>query len=118
MRVHADHRRTAWCDLFPTLPGDLNVFSIKKGQATYWHRHQHQTDRFFVARGAVRFQWWNGDSRYGMTLYPGDEPVTIPAGYWHGYKALEPSLVVMYLDQKFSPADEEHGDPAVLGVQW
>lgn len=118
MRVHADSRRVAYCDLFPegTPGGDVNVFVFNEGARTYWHRHQRQTDRFFVAKGLLAVSTTRGPGlpvtehvlREGETL-------VIRPGLWHGYECLlHETVLVMYLDQKYDPTDEERMDEAAM----
>lgn len=111
MRVHADARRTAYCDLFPegTPTGDVNVFVFHKGARTYWHRHQRQTDHFVVVSGhlVVRTTEGAGDFIVTYHLRTGDQ-VVIEPNRWHGYECEEEGTVlVMYLDKKYDPTDEE-----------
>jgi quercetin dioxygenase-like cupin family protein len=118
MRVHADHRRIAYCDLFPegTPNGDLNVFVFNEGARTFWHRHQKQTDRFFVAKGLIVVSTTSGPGQpvTEHTLAEGDWLV-IPPNTWHGYECLlHETVVVMYLDQKYNPDDEERMDEAAM----
>lgn len=118
MRKHEDARRTAFCDLFNT-PGDVNLFVVNPGQRTCWHRHQRQTDQFRVLRGTVRFGMFEEfkPHQYHVLAKP-DWMVTIPPGTWHGYENIgdEPAYLLMYLDQKFDPTDEERLDEA--DVAW
>lgn len=121
MRVHADARRTAYCDLFgDALPGDVNVFVAQPDQVTCWHRHRHQTDRFWCLSGSITFRWWRGGTYHQETLVGGqDKIVTIPPGWWHGYRSgPNGSTVVMWLDQKFNPLDEERMSEAESGVPF
>ena len=110
MRVHRDERRTAYCDLFPYLPGDVNLFIVKPGQRTCWHRHQKQTDRFRVIRGAMQFQYWKeGGYTWTHLLDAPEQELTVIPGFWHGYENIgdEDAYLLMYLDQHWNPDDEE-----------
>jgi quercetin dioxygenase-like cupin family protein len=107
VRIHIDRRRTAYCDVFEGLPGDCNVFLLEAHKPSGWHRHRKQTDQFFVARGTVMFgQWRDGDPVTYSILHAG-EAYRIPPGVWHGYEGQVESVLVMYLDQKYDPTDEE-----------
>lgn len=110
MRLHRDDRRDAYCDLFDT-PGDVNLFIVKPGQRTCWHRHKKQTDQFRVLRGAVRFgrlSIGNHLPSYDLLSDPGEIYIVYP-GVWHGYENAgdDEAYLLMYLDQKYDPADEE-----------
>lgn len=108
MRIHTDARRDAFCDLFNT-PGDVNLFIVQPGQRTCWHRHGKQTDQFRVLRGSVRIQCFNGWMRSDDTLSSPEQLVVVPPDWWHGYENVgsEPAYLLMYLDQKYDPTDEE-----------
>lgn len=110
MRVHIDHRRVGFWDIFADagLPGDVNVVILKRGEVCGWHKHQRQTDRFFVVDGTVRF---------GMAADAGtctmldrtnaDGVLVVPPGMWHGYMALEDDAIVLqFNDQHYTPDDE------------
>lgn len=108
MRVHSDHRREAYCDLFPALPGDVNVFVFHAGADTHWHRHQRQTDRFVVVKGSLQVDVVNPAGETAAHFLRAGDEVTIPPNHWHGYTCEEEGTVlVMYLDQKYDPTDEE-----------
>jgi quercetin dioxygenase-like cupin family protein len=111
MRVHADHRRIAYCDLFPegTPGGDVNVFVFNEGARTFWHRHQYQTDRFFVAKGLLSVRTSLGPGQPSTDHYLSDgDSLTILPGLYHGYECLmHETVLVMYLDQHYDPSDEE-----------
>lgn len=119
MRVHRDDRRDAYCDVFAGagLPGDVNVFRLHAGAKTFWHRHQRQIDRFFCAAGRVLVRVWREGIGWTEDLDIGDSMIVVP-GWWHGYEALEDSILVMYLDQHYDPADEERATAEELGVPW
>jgi len=114
LRVHSDERRTAYCALFDT-PGDVNLFIVNPGQRTCWHRHQKQTDEFIVIRGKVRFQCFKTDprrdgmERVDIVLHGPEQSFPVQIGWWHGYENVgdEPAYLLMYLDRKYDPTDEE-----------
>jgi dTDP-4-dehydrorhamnose 3,5-epimerase-like enzyme len=119
LRVHEDSRRTAWCDLFPELPGDLNIFAVRPGARTCWHRHQRQADHFRVLSGAIRFGRWRDPRQVWYHTFDSPEVgFYVEPGWWHGYECVSeiPAVLIMYLDQKFDPSDEERcGEEE---VQW
>ena len=114
MRVHGDDRRLFYGDLFDTPHGDVNVCRVYPGNISGWHRHQYQTDRFFVVTGKLKFglrhdsgtEWFCLDAHHPAVL-------VIPPGTWHGYANLwsDDAIYVMWADQKYTGADEER-DPA------
>jgi dTDP-4-dehydrorhamnose 3,5-epimerase-like enzyme len=119
VRTHTDERRAALCNLFPELPGDLNVFYVQPGQRTAWHRHQRQTDHFRVLSGTIRFGRFKDPSM--VWYYTFDSPnsdLYVRPGWWHGYENIgeTPAVLLMYLDQKYDPSDEERMSEAE--VPW
>jgi quercetin dioxygenase-like cupin family protein len=115
VRVHSDERRTAYCDLFDT-PGDVNLFIVKPGQRTCWHRHCRQTDQFRVIRGTIRIGVLEERGpRYLDVSDPG-ELLWVEPGHWHGYEnpTTEDAYLLMYLDRKYDPTDEERMSEAEL----
>ena len=107
LRIHEDARRLAYCDVFEGTPGDVNVFLLRPSQPSGWHRHDRQTDQFFVAFGCVMVGTWEDGEAPSYRILRKGESVTIPPGTWHGYKALGwGAELVMYLDRKYDPTDE------------
>ena len=107
MRISEDARRLAYCDVFEGTPGDVNVFLLRPSQPSGWHKHQFQTDQFFVAFGCVMVGTWRDGELPEYGILRKGESVTIPPGTWHGYKALGWGAdLVMYLDRKYDPTDE------------
>lgn len=118
LRIHRDERRDAYCDLFDGLPGDVNLFVVKPGQRTCWHRHQKQTDQFRVLMGKIRLGTIKDGKHAYVTLARPDWKLTIEPGLWHGYENIgdEPAFLLMYLDQKYDSRDEEKMDEEL--VPW
>lgn len=117
MRVHSDERRTAYCDLFDT-PGDVNLFIVNPGQRTAWHRHQKQTDQFRVLRGTIRFGVTGGPYPAPIyeTLDGPERAICVMPLIWHGYENIGtgPAHLLMYLDRKYDPSDEERMSEAEM----
>jgi dTDP-4-dehydrorhamnose 3,5-epimerase-like enzyme len=110
VRVHKDHRRDAYCNLFPYIPGEINLFVVKPGQRTCWHRHMKQTDRFRVIRGKLRVKLWIQASQiWSFVLDAPEQEIVVLPSFWHGYanETDEDAYLLMYLDQKYNPADEQ-----------
>ena len=123
MRVHVDDRRLFYGDVFGTPDGDLNIVTLfAGGPPCAWHRHESQTDQFFVIRGTVKVGWIDRGGHGGwITLcreQPG--PVTIEPGWWHGYQVLgrEDAVVVQWLNRKYDPTDEARKSVAEMGIRW
>jgi dTDP-4-dehydrorhamnose 3,5-epimerase-like enzyme len=110
LRRHEDERRIAYCDLFPYLPGEINLFVIHPGQRTCWHRHMKQTDRFRVIRGALRIKLWIQASQiWSFVLDAPEQEIVVLPSFWHGYdnETDEDAYLLMYLDQSYNPDDED-----------
>ena len=108
-RVHEDHRRKGRYDIVPGLTGDMN-FSIHPAGIVPedLHMHKEHTDYFTVAQGRVLFRLLYEDGREEKFMLGESDGKTlvIPPGVWHNYMALEPSIMLFYLDRKFDVADE------------
>lgn len=108
-RFHEDHRRSGHYDIVPGLLGDMN-FSIHPAGVIpeEWHMHKVHTDYFTVAQGKVLFRLLYADGREEKFVLSDKDSKTllVPPGVWHNYIALEPSLMLFYIDRKFDTADE------------
>lgn len=108
-RIHEDERRKGRYDIIPGLAGDLN-FSVHPAGVVPEDLHMHKVhaDYFTVARGRVLFRLQYEDGREEKFALSAQDHKTliIPPGVWHNYAALEPSLMIFYIDQKFDTADE------------
>ena len=120
MRVHTDHRRKAICDIFgDATPGDINVFVGHLGSVTCWHKHNRQTDRFFVLSGRLRVRWWKGSVFHQSILTPDDPAIEIAPGWWHGYAYEEEGTTVLhYADHKYDELDEIRSSETETGVPF
>jgi dTDP-4-dehydrorhamnose 3,5-epimerase-like enzyme len=108
-RFHEDARRKGFYDIFPGLPGDVNFTHMQAGIICGLHKHEKQTDYFAVAKGSVMFRLVYEDDRPEEKFVLSEHSkrtLEISPGVWHGYKSLEPSVLVFYIDQKYSTEDE------------
>ena len=109
-RVHEDHRRRGAYEIVPGLSGDVNFTVHKTGVIPHeWHMHKIHTDYFAVVEGKVlfRFAYDDGRPEEKIVLTQDDHKTLIlPSGVWHNYIALEPSILVFYISQKFDTNDE------------
>lgn len=108
-RVHEDHRRRGAYNIVPDMPGDFN-FTIHNPNVIpeELHMHKKQTDYFVVAKGKVMFKlvWEGGREEKFIMTEKSNKGLTITPGIWHGYVALEPSIMVFYITHKFDVNDE------------
>lgn len=108
-RTHSDHRRSGSYDIIPDVDGDFNFTKHDPNVIPEeLHMHKRQTDYFAVAQGRVMFLLIYESGRKEKFILTEDDRKTliIPPGVWHGYTALEPSIMVFYLSHKFDPSDE------------
>lgn len=108
-RVHADHRRSGAYDIIPGFPGDFNFTKQNPGVVPEeLHMHKHQTDYFAVAQGKVLFRlvYKGGKEKKFILTEKDHKTLIIPPGVWHGYMALERSIMVFYISHKYDPKDE------------
>ncbi len=108
-RFHEDARRRGFYDIIPGLAGDMNFTHMNAGIISGLHMHPKHTDYFVVAKGALLFRLIYSDGRPEEKIVVSEhthKTLLIPPGVWHGYKSLEPSVVLFYTDHKFDPTDE------------
>lgn len=109
-RTHSDHRRSGSYDIIPGVEGDFNFTKHPAGVIPEeLHMHEKQTDYFAIAKGKVMFRlaYEDGRPEEKIILSESDnKTLIIPPGVWHGYTALEPSIMIFYLSHKFDPSDE------------
>lgn len=105
---HEDERRRAHYDLVPSLPGQFGITDMPTGTIAGMHMHKLQTDYFNVAKGRVLFRLVTEEGiEERVVLSPASrQTLVIKPGIWHGYKALEPSILVFYVDKKYNSEDE------------
>lgn len=109
-RFHEDYRRRGLYDIVPGLPGDMNYTYMNAGVISGLHLHKKQTDYFSVAQGSIMVRLVYEDGRPEEKFVLSEDThktLVIPPGVWHGYKSLEPSIIVFYIDHKFN-MDDEH----------
>ncbi len=111
-RFHEDERRRGLYDIVPGLTGDMNFSYMQAGIIAGMHMHTRQTDYFTVAKGSVLFRLVSENGREERVLLSEQSRKTliIKPGIWHGYRSLEPSILLFYIDQKFN-SDDEHRRP-------
>mgnify|MGYP001576044019 CR=1 FL=1 len=108
-RFHEDARRRGFYDIIPGLPGEMSFTHMSPGVICGLHLHKQHTDYFTVAKGSIlmRLVYEDGrpEEKFVVSEYT-RQTIIIPPGVWHGYKSLEPTVLVFYIDHKFDTADE------------
>lgn len=108
-RFHEDYRRRGFYDIVPGLKGDMNFTHMNAGVIAGLHMHKVHTDYFTVAKGSVMIRLVYDDGRPEEKFVLSEhthKTLMIPPGVWHGYRSLEPSILVFYTDEKFNIEDE------------
>jgi dTDP-4-dehydrorhamnose 3,5-epimerase-like enzyme len=108
-RFHEDARRRGFYDIVPGLKGEMNFSHMNPGVICGMHMHRQQTDYFIVAKGSILMRLVYDDGRPEEKFVLSEhthKTVVIPPGVWHGYKSLEPTVLVFYIDHKFNVDDE------------
>ncbi|KKR55414.1 MAG: hypothetical protein UT92_C0005G0004 [Candidatus Curtissbacteria bacterium GW2011_GWA1_40_24] len=108
-RTHSDSRRSGSYDIIPGVDGDFNFTKHPAGIIPEeLHMHKNQTDYFAVIQGRVMFRliYENGKEEKFIMTENDKKTLIIPPDIWHGYTALEPSVMVFYLSHKFDSSDE------------
>jgi dTDP-4-dehydrorhamnose 3,5-epimerase-like enzyme len=115
---YRDARAERYFDLFPSLAGQITVSLVAPRQASGWHRHLRQTDRWFVARGRLKIATVDdagGVEEHVVVGPAAGEVVTIPPGIWHGWRSYDDEVVlVYYLDHKHDETDEVRATEAEI----
>ena len=126
MNFHEDDRAQRLFDIFPKVNGQINISHVNSTEhVVAWHKHKIQTDYWFCVKGSfkVGLAEPQGDGSYKVRWeYISDKNpriIEIPPGVYHGYKALQSeSIILYYLDQKYTPNDEWKVLPGHFGEKW
>ncbi len=126
MNFHEDDRAQRLFDIFPEVNGQINISHVNStDHVVAWHKHKIQTDYWFCVKGSfkVGLAEPQDDGTYRVRWeYLSDKNsriIEIPPGVYHGYKALQnESIILYYLDQKYSSDDEWKVLPGHFGENW
>jgi len=126
VNFHEDDRAQRLFDIFPKVNGQINISHVNSTEhVVAWHKHKIQTDYWFCVKGSfkVGLAEPQGDGSYKVRWeYISDKNpriIEIPPGVYHGYKALQSeSIILYYLDQKYTPNDEWKVLPGHFGEKW
>ena len=130
-RLYDDDRARRACDVFGftgddkvQMAGDINITWAYPGRVVAWHRHQKQTDHWFVIKGNLKVGLLDDDGNHKW-VYLGDNDrrvLSIPPGVWHGYMVMgdEETILMYYITSKYDEKnpDEERMTPEEGGVDW
>lgn len=130
-RLYDDDRARRACDVFGftgdgsvNMGGDINITWAYPGRVVAWHRHQKQSDHWFVIKGFLKVGLLDdlGQVRW-VYLGENDRKVlTIPPGIWHGYMVLgeQEAVLMYYITSKYNPEDpdEERLSVEEAGIDW
>ena len=130
-RLFDDDRARRACDVFGftgdekvQMAGDVNITWAYPGRVVAWHRHQLQTDHWFVIKGYLKVGLLDDDGN-ARWVYLGENDrrvLSIPPGVWHGYMVLgdEEAVLMYYITSKYDEnnPDEERRSIEDAGVDW
>ena len=130
-RLYDDDRARRACDVFGftgdekvRMAGDINITWAYPGRVVAWHRHQKQTDHWFVIKGYLKVGLLDDDGNHKW-VYLGENDrrvLSIPPGVWHGYMVMgeEETILMYYITSKYNEhnPDEERMTPEEGGVDW
>jgi dTDP-4-dehydrorhamnose 3,5-epimerase-like enzyme len=130
-RLFDDDRARRACDVFGftgdgtiEMAGDINITWAYPNRVVAWHRHQKQTDHWFVIKGNLKVGLMD-DAKNVKWVYLSDNNrrvLSIPPGVWHGYMSLgeEETILMYYITSKYDEKnpDEERMTPEESGVDW
>ena len=126
MNFHEDDRAQRLFDIFPKVNGQINISHVNSTEhVVAWHKHKVQTDYWFCVKGSFKVglaePQKDGSYKVRWEYISDKNPrvIEIPPGIYHGYKALQPeSIILYYLDQKYTPDDEWKVLPGHFGENW
>mgnify|MGYP003113118289 FL=1 len=126
MNFHEDDRAQRLFDIFPEVNGQINISHVNStDHVVAWHKHKIQTDYWFCVKGSFKVGLAepqdDGTYRVRWEYLSDKNPriIEIPPGVYHGYKALQgESIILYYLDQKYSSDDEWKVLPGHFGENW
>jgi dTDP-4-dehydrorhamnose 3,5-epimerase len=124
-RVYDDDRARRTNDVFGTAtPGDINITWAYPGRIVAWHRHQRQTDHWYVIKGNLKVGLLDDDGNHRW-VYLSDSDrrtLSIPPGVWHGYMVLgnEEAILMYYITEQYNQEnpDEERLSVEAAGIDW
>jgi dTDP-4-dehydrorhamnose 3,5-epimerase len=124
-RLYDDDRARRACDVFGTATeGDINISWAYPGRIVAWHRHQKQTDHWYVVKGNLKVGLMDDDRNVRWVYLTQDDrrTLSIPPGVWHGYMVLgnEEAILMYYITEKYNleNPDEERLTVEAAGVDW
>ncbi len=103
--------------------GQIYVSYLRKGVIKAWHKHQKQTDHFYVVSGTSKIGLYDdreGSPSKGVAMQvilgeAGENALLcIPPGVWHGQMSL--SEVTYLVNIPSEPYDRNHPDEIRVGV--
>lgn len=107
---YCDDRAKRYFDVFPCLEGQVTISIVEPRAVSGWHRHQHQTDEFFVAKGKLLLTVVSEEGAIEKIVLSSRDPQTylVSPNHWHGWKSFqEEVMLIYYLSRKHDEGDEE-----------
>lgn len=110
-----DDRGRSIFDAFPHIEGQINVAFLEKDKIKAFHRHAKQDDYWLVADGLIKAilvppnlitDVRDQIKTYILSAYT-PQVLYIPAGWWHGYKALKSGVMLYHVTRKYDPKDPD-----------
>lgn len=110
-RFHEDYRRWGSFDTIPGLPGEILITHVNKDIIMGMHLHKKQADCLAVIKGKIMVRLIDDKTKEEEKFVLSEhthKTLIIPKDTWHGYRALEDSILIYYIDHKYDPtgADE------------
>src|SRR3989344_1826989 len=105
-RFHEDCRRWGSFDTIPGLPGEILITHVNKDIIMGMHLHKKQQDCLAVIKGKIMIRLikhrTNQEEKFVLSEHT-HKTLIIPPNTWHGYRALEDSILIYYIDHKYDP---------------
>jgi dTDP-4-dehydrorhamnose 3,5-epimerase-like enzyme len=107
---YCDNRALRYFDIFPEMTGQVTISIVAPNAISGWHRHQHQTDQFFVARGMLRVTSISPGGDVVQVVLNSKNPstCTILPEHWHGWRSYNEEVVLCYFLSRKHDEEDEH----------
>ena len=100
---------------------EIYCSQIKFNKIKAWKKHKKVNLKLVVPIGKVKFVMYNKKNFYSAVV--GEKKfgiLTIPSGYWYGFKGenKHKSLIISFIDHKFSESETERKELKSIKYNW
>jgi mannose-6-phosphate isomerase-like protein (cupin superfamily) len=102
---------------FETSTASAHHLSIRKGGYCSKHRHDHKFNLFYVLSGLLELTIWRENDVLDITVIEPGQVSGVPPGFWHRFKALEPTEAVEVYEVLLIEPDIEREPGSQGGIE-